>query len=1119
MITPYSLNVDGLADLLAVRSIDGREALSKSWSFKVDVRVEGAAAEDLERIALGRQAELVFEVGEGSRSFNGLVSAVRVLGRREKDSRDYRLEIVPRLWLLERKRRTRIFQNLRIVDIVASVLGEAGIASRWQLQHTYPLREYVTQYEETDYQFVTRLLAEAGIFFHFFEGAGGASSFASALTSAATALSTSVGALAAAHGPLVPGDSIICSDDAIFYPAMGGAPEDLFAALSAVTSVFSGTDAVGTAAGAVSRVAARLSEKTAPTLHFLEIEGGTERMTDKITRFDLQNSLRSTAANFREYDPERPLMRFSSSAVSNAPFGDEGLDFLASAASTAAEVLSGTEVLGVGTDTIAKVVSTVTTGGAPPFLEVYDHHASMLFPKWSQPSDEAPRLLRQERRRASVARGSSGCPDLSPGYRFTLQGHPASALDQTYAVVSVRHRGNVHADAAGNHRVYACEFECVPSSVTFVPKKPKRKSVQVCLTAVVTGPHGSEIHVDERGQIKVQFHWHREGAGDDTSSCWIRTMQPWAGAGWGSQFIPRVGMEVVVTFEGGDPDKPLVLGSVVNATHPPPFVLPQNKTRSGIRTQSTPGQSGFNELSFEDSQGSEQIFLQAQKNLDEVVGHDHTLRVENDERIRILGSRVDTIEKNLEQLVKGNVSEEIAGNRSLAIAGDSDERVSGMSTSRVEGKLLHSSRGDVIVETESDVTLRTLGSITTVVGKTDKPRSWVTHAEGAATLAGLKRLELTSDTEVVLSVGKSTIRIAKDRVEISADAVVVTGAGAAVTASKEGLAMSSKGDGQLTVEKKFTVKSEAASMSLSKEIKLDGSKILLNSPDQAEEAPPGEPEPPTTIVLSDADGTPLAEQRWLITLDDGTQQSGRTGSDGKTELALTQGGEIVFPELTMRGDVPKGAPQPYVIRQGDFYEKLAFKYAFDAEKVWNDGKNAELKAKRKNPNQLAPGDILHFAPSSKKPLPLSKGTTNEYTAEVPRTKVTLFFKDELMPFDGEAYVIEGLPQPVDGKVGGDGAVTIEAPIHVREVRIVFKKRNFVFPVKLGDMDPINETSGVRTRLEHLGYLRPSAEPLSEEEADERLVTATQEFQRAHKLEPTGEIDDATRAKLEEAHGG
>ena len=170
-------------------------------------------------------------------------------------------------------------------------------------------------------------------------------------------------------------------------------------------------------------------------------------------------------------------------------------------------------------------------------------------------------------------------------------------------------------------------------------------------------------------------HWDRTGTFDDRSSCWIRTLQPWGGAGWGVQFIPRVGMEVVVLFEGGDPDKPMVLGSLYNGTHPSPFVLPGDKTRSGWRTQSSPGGGGFNELSFEDAATQEQVYLHAQRDWDEAVERDHTRRVGEDELIFIARNRALTVAGNSD-LVTKQVRRELVGQDShLHVKGDHRQQV------------------------------------------------------------------------------------------------------------------------------------------------------------------------------------------------------------------------------------------------------------------------------------------------------------------------------------------------------------------------------------------------------------------------------------------------------------
>ena len=217
-------------------------------------------------------------------------------------------------------------------------------------------------------------------------------------------------------------------------------------------------------------------------------------------------------------------------------------------------------------------------------------------------------MLRQKRRRAFTVKGESGCPDLAPGHRFALQDHPAGAPRpaRTWSSRSST-AGRRTRSRERTWKVYASTFECAPAEVTYIPPRPKRRSIQVVLTATVVGPGSEDIYADTGGQIKVQFHWDREGGGDERSSCWIRTMQAWGGAGWGALFLPRVGMEVAVAFEGGDPDKPLVLGCLYNGTHPPPFQLPGDRTRSGFRTQSSPGGNGYNELSFQDAAGQEQI--------------------------------------------------------------------------------------------------------------------------------------------------------------------------------------------------------------------------------------------------------------------------------------------------------------------------------------------------------------------------------------------------------------------------------------------------------------------------------------------------------------------------------
>jgi type VI secretion system secreted protein VgrG len=836
----YTFTVDGFPpDHFKVHVFTGRETISEPYAFDVVVTSDLTDDEEVERLALGQRAVLSWNIGMAPRAFYGIVAAVKLEEIHEAAPRSarYHMRLVPRLWLLKRKRRTRIFQQMRVRDVVDAVLGEAGIAARWALLREYPVREYCTQYEESDYRFITRLLAEAGIYFFFPEGPLDEDG-------------------AAAADALIPGDSVIFGDDTSGYAPIG----------------VDERDAPGPGGAA-------------PSLYFLEMQQTTASHADKVTRFSPRTTVRASTATFRDYDPERPMARLVSSAQSTEIFPSP--DAPAVDPAVAAFTSAGT--------------------GAPSGLEVYEHHGPFLFPKWGFAKDEAALILRQKRRRASVASGESGCPDLAPGHRFTLENHPGAHLNQEYVVTTVEHRGEARPQGEGEWRTYRNTFTCAPAEITYIPPRPKRRSVQVALTATVVGPPGEEIHVDAMGQIKVQFHWDRDGAYDDRSSCWIRTMHAWGGAGWGAQFIPRVGMEVVVVFEGGDTDKPMVLGSLYNGTHPPPFVLPGDKTRSGWRTQSSPGGSGNNELSFEDAAANEQIYVHAQRDLDEVVERNHTLQVRGDESVRVLGSRVDIVEGdviarvggNEEAQVTGDQTSQVDGNRIDVVTGNSDERVSGMLVMRVEGKERREVQESADLGYADDLTVRVKGCMTTLVGKADKKRSWVTHAEGTAKLSSLESTEVSSEGELLLRVGKSWIRITDEKIELVSPAVTVKGAGAGISVDDAGLALSSKDEAQLIVEKKLVIMTkDGASLAMGKEVKIDGKKILMNSPEQAEDPPTKEPGPPTKIELKDQDGNALAYQRFLVIVDDGSEISGMTDQDGKAEINLKNGGKVVFPDLT-----------------------------------------------------------------------------------------------------------------------------------------------------------------------------------------------------------------------------
>lgn len=258
--------------------------------------------------------------------------------------------------------------------------------------------------------------------------------------------------------------------------------------------------------------------------------------------------------------------------------------------------------------------------------------------------------LRMQAESAEAIRiaGSGHCRYLSAGYKFTLD--RLGEADGAYVVLTVDHAaklGGEYRSGRGTEMAYSNSFTCIPAGLPFRPRRVTPKPVvHGTQSAVVVGPAGEEIFCDKYGRVKVQFHWDRQGRNDASSSCWVRVGSPWAGAQWGSIHVPRIGQEVLVAFEEGDPDRPIIVGSVYNAEQMPPYTLPDSKTQSGVKSRSTPNgtPANFNELRFEDKKGSEQIYFHAENNFDRVVENNDTLKVGLDKKSP--GSQTITIYKD-----------------------------------------------------------------------------------------------------------------------------------------------------------------------------------------------------------------------------------------------------------------------------------------------------------------------------------------------------------------------------------------------------------------------------------------------------------------------------------------
>jgi type VI secretion system secreted protein VgrG len=263
---------------------------------------------------------------------------------------------------------------------------------------------------------------------------------------------------------------------------------------------------------------------------------------------------------------------------------------------------------------------------------------------------------------ATTLRGSSLCRSFHAGATFTLADHYRANLNASYVLRRVAMRGT--------QDDYSNSFEAFSSTTAFHPPlTTPRPVIAGTQTATVVGKAGEEIWTDQYGRVVVQFHWDQLGTNDEKSSCWVRVAQGWAGNLWGSIFIPRIGQEVVVSFLEGNPDRPLITGCVYNAQQVVPYTLPADQTKTTIKTNSSTGGSGFNEIRFEDKAGSEELFIQAQK--------DMNVNILNNEALTVAGTRTLTVTGNETHTNKGDYTSTISGNYKLTISGNLTIEASG----------------------------------------------------------------------------------------------------------------------------------------------------------------------------------------------------------------------------------------------------------------------------------------------------------------------------------------------------------------------------------------------------------------------------------------------------------
>jgi type VI secretion system secreted protein VgrG len=543
-------------DELLLTSFEGVELISELFEFKIEVLSKNQTIKPEELI--GKPLTVTIQ-NEIKRTFNGYVSQFAYGDVKAENFRTYRLTMVPWLWFLSKTNNHRIFQEKTTKDIIEQVFQDYDDPRfndfEFHLDGNYEPREYCVQHNESDLNFISRLLEEEGIAYYFEQHEN---------------------------------SHVMKIVDAV----------DAYEQCQETDLVYSKAD----------------------------------QPNAQIKTWEHVYQFRKGKWSLNDYDFKQPTKNQLKTTPSTSKFAS---------------------------------------------ANKFEHYEYSPYHDFSGIGELSKKRIEAEETPLNSIEGSSDCSSFYAGGKFKLASHAVNEEQGTYIITAVSHWAydDSYLSGQGGGSDYNNDFACIPDTVHFRPPlihpKPSMNGPQ---SAVVVGPSGEEIYIDEYGRVKVQFHWDREGKKDDNSSCFLRVMQPWAGSGWGTSFIPRMGMEVVVNFFNGDPDRPFISGSVYNDVNKPPYA---SKTQSGIKTRSTRGgaSSNCNEFRFEDEKGSEQFYLHAEKDMDTSVENNETLTVQHDRTKTIANDENSDIGKDRNKTVGENQSETIGKDKTAAVGENQSETI------------------------------------------------------------------------------------------------------------------------------------------------------------------------------------------------------------------------------------------------------------------------------------------------------------------------------------------------------------------------------------------------------------------------------------------------------------
>jgi type VI secretion system secreted protein VgrG len=426
-------------------------------------------------------------------------------------------------------------------------------------------------------------------------------------------------------------------------------------------------------------------------------------------------------------------------------------------------------------------------------FEMYDY-MSKLADEEAGDYGESYAKLRIEELQAQydLILGHSDCPGIVCGSKFTLEDHPRSDENGDYVVVGVTYHctAESYKPSGGEDpgKIFLCDFTAIPADSIFRPARLSLKPhIQGPQTAIVVGKAGEEILTDEFGRIKVQFHWDRYSPANENSPCWVRVSQLWAGKNWGAVFLPRIGQEVIVEFLEGNPDRPIVTGAVYNGESKPPYTLPDNATMSTIKSNSSKGGQGFNEIRFEDKKGSEQVFTHAEKDQDIRVKHDTKEWIGNDRHLVVKAKQYETVESDKHTHIKaddllkvdGNVGRAVTKNETVKVDGNEHLTVGKDYVLKITGNLHQAVTGNQHEKTTGDIRLTATGKadISATAGAALQSDANV-HVKGlVVVIEGSTQLSLKAGANFI-DIGPSGISIQGTMVNINMGGAAGAGSGA-----------------------------------------------------------------------------------------------------------------------------------------------------------------------------------------------------------------------------------------------------------------------------------------------------------------------------------------------------